>query len=246
MDLDPGEIAHARARRLKDNAIVHVGDGRGRRWAGSLSWNEKKSARVQLSGMCEHAANGFPIFSLLSAVPKSSRKDWLIEKSTELGLRHFIPAEFHRSVRERISPDRFQKLSREAAAQSETWFLPTLESALSGKEIQTFLRQKLEDGAEVHILDLPDDSDRRFQKPFAESSKVSENESSGASRVGLAEVVIVVGPEGGFSDEDRNLWKSLEQDFSNCNSIQLGPRVLRVETAAISYLSYLSISSVLN
>ncbi|MEQ8352584.1 MAG: RsmE family RNA methyltransferase [Leptospiraceae bacterium] len=341
VDLDARENAHARARRLSDGAIIHVGDGNGRRWSGPLSWTEKKRARVELTGNCEKPTESLPSFALLSAIPKSSRRDWLIEKCTELGLRRFIPAEFQRSVREKVSPDRFERLSREAAAQSESWYLPVLERNLDRDQIKEFLLGQLKIGVQIHILDLPESrelslastdparvgsigheypggsndlplhsgrkSDKsRGSEPSSEgnhsllsdaSSEGNHNLLSDASSEGnhnllsdaerksayshasdgprnrddsrasgadrgsyrakvqesaLApnpensrEILIVVGPEGGFSDEDRKAWHEIQQD-GNCRIVPLGPQILRVETAAIAYLSYLSISRVLN
>ena len=317
VDLDARENAHARARRLSDGAIIHIGDGNGRRWSGSLSWTEKKRARVELTGNCEKPTESLPSFALLSAIPKSSRRDWLIEKCTELGLRRFIPAEFQRSVREKVSPDRFERLTREAAAQSESWYLPVLERNLDRDQIKEFLLGQLKIGVQIHILDLPESrelslastdparvgsigheypggsndlplhSGRKSDKSRGSDASSEGNHSllsdaerksadghtsdgaqnrddsraSGAdrgsyrakvqesalapNRENSREILIVVGPEGGFSDEDRKAWHEIQQD-GNCRIVPLGPQILRVETAAIAYLSYLSISRVLN
>ncbi len=247
VELDSGEVAHARARRLKDGDPISVGDGMGRRWMGTLGWDDRKSARVVISGLCEKSPQTLPDFALLCAVPKSSRRDWLIEKAAELGLRRFIPAEFHRSVRDRISPDRFQRLSREAAAQSENWYLPVLEEILPMDRIGQFLRSELERGCEVHILDLPEnESGRRdFDSTMTGTATLPDSGTHHVAREAYSPVIIVVGPEGGFSERDRNMWRPLLENYEKCRVVALGRSVLRIETAAVAYLGFLSISRVL-
>ena len=287
VELEPPEISHARARRLPEGAGIYVGDGQGRRWPGRLHWAGKKQAFVTLEGMCENRARSATL-DLMVAVPRGSRNDWLIEKSTELGLRRLIPAEFERSVREKISADRFYRLGQEAAAQSEAWYLPSLENPVSFADLESYLDRELSRGMYVHILDLPDENVRNSdprKRGDENNQKADDNESKTRAGPGVArsksgsdsssspfgaeqwsppsdsnqwspatevtgsnaesELLIVIGPEGGFGPKDQRIWDSLCRKWPDrCRRVYLGPMVLRVETAAIAYLSYQRISRV--
>ena len=147
--------------------------------------------------------------------------DWVIQKATELGVERIVPVGSNHSVvrprADRIDHQRarWQRIALEAAQQSERWSVPIISPPAAVRE----------------LLD--------WSKP-AQSKLVLAERSQGASltAVPLAragdEIWLLVGPEGGWEDEE--LGQVLQHGYT---AITLGSRILRAETAAIATISVL-------
>ncbi|MCB1140175.1 MAG: RsmE family RNA methyltransferase [Leptospiraceae bacterium] len=270
--LDEGEVAHARARRLPPGSPVFVGDGESQRWSARLIWEGKKSAQIILDQSPSEYQE--PDRIVLSAMPKPNRRDWMMEKATELGMTQFIPCEFQRSVRGNISGDRFRRIVREASAQCEAWKLPILSDPLSSRELLEWLAARIQQDYHVLILDIVEEekgepgnrgasrvspsagpSESRLSpaalpfsaSPSSPASPSSTSYTSSVSSQGARNAVLVVGPEGGFSPSERADLEQICKDHPSKSAfLQLGSRVLRTETAVLAGLSYLSMSRVSN
>jgi 16S rRNA (uracil1498-N3)-methyltransferase len=148
-----------------------------------------------------------PDLWLLFAPIKRGRIDWLVEKATELGVARLVPVLTRRTVVERLNRDRLFAHAVEAAEQCERTALPELDEA---QKLEAVLR----DWPAGRTLFFADEAGGT---PLAE-----------AARPGPA--AILVGPEGGFADDERAAIRSLP---SAC-AVSLGPRILRADTAAIA------------
>lgn len=210
---------------------MHVGNGVDQRWKGSIVWQGKKSASVYIEEGPERSVD--PVITLISALPKPQRRDWMLEKATELGLTEFLPCEFERSARERLPVQRFERVVREAASQSRRWYLPQSSKSVQSRDLPELLKDRMRNGTNVYLLDLP------VRDNLLEPLDLFRSLEKAESRT------VVVGPEGGFTHGERDEWALLREDFpQQCFQVALGKNVLRVETAAIAFLSYLSISMV--
>lgn len=146
---------------------------------------------------------------LAAAVPKGDRFAWLIEKATELGVRRFIPLITSRSV---VLPgagklDKMRRTIVEASKQCRRTRLMELSGPLA----------------------WPDFVARELSTASAWVAHPSGAPLELTREIPASPVVIAVGPEGGFTDAELEL--ALQQ---GARLLSLGPRVLRIETAALA------------
>jgi len=215
IQLRAAELRHARARRLRDGDPLFLGDGRSRRWSGVLQGEEM----VQLVFDSEARES---VRLLCSAIPEGNRRDWLVTKATELGLTHFLPLQCERSGPQRLEADRFHRLVEEAAAQSRRFFLPRLLSPCT----LSLLLQRIAapaGGSQFMEEEAADITWLALHPAAALRAEMSAMENSYA---------FLVGPEGGFSAREIDLFAG-----SPVQICSLGPRILRLETAALAILS---------
>ena len=145
---------------------------------------------------------------------KKTRTDFLIEKSTELGLRKFLPTISDKTQTKKVSLNRFRKNIVEAIEQCGGTFIPEILPISS-------LARVIEELPEDRIL------------IFCDESLESRNINDCLLLERPKKVAILVGPEGGFSDSERKLLRTKK----NILPVSLGNRILRAETAAISALT---------
>ncbi len=214
VELNDEERHHVRVKRLRGGEEVHVGDGISRRWRGRLGANLRE---VEMDPGEEGESRHEPVRTLFTAVPAGKRWDWLLQKSVELGVTSIIPVVYRRAARAGVSMERARKIIREAASQSRRYFLPELFDEVEFSEVDR------------HI---PPDARLFVLHNLTDSSITSITLERGGS-AGL-----FVGPEGGFTDEEISQFL-----MRGIDPVQLGPHVLRVETAALAALSYLMIHS---
>ncbi|MEL7516274.1 MAG: 16S rRNA (uracil(1498)-N(3))-methyltransferase [Pseudomonadota bacterium] len=147
---------------------------------------------------------------LLFAPVKKARTDFIVEKAVEMGVRRIIPVQTAFTNSGRIQRDRLQAHAVEAAEQCGATYVPEVaEMARLDRVLADMTDRPLmfcDEGEAGAAADLPD-----RPGPWA----------------------ILIGPEGGFSEEERTRLKSL--DFAH--PVALGPRILRADTAAVAALT---------
>ncbi len=153
-----------------------------------------------------------PDLWLLFAPIKKARTDFIVEKAAEMGARRIMPVQTEFTNSERIRQDRLQAHAVEAAEQCGGTFVPEV------TDLQR-LDRLLADWAPARRL------------MFCDEARVGQ-------AVTLAEAApgpwaILIGPEGGFSDAERDRLHTLDYTFS----VSLGPRILRADTAAVAALT---------
>jgi 16S rRNA (uracil1498-N3)-methyltransferase len=157
-------------------------------------------------GAAEHPQRevGFRL-EVASPLPKGDRAQFLVEKLTELGVTSFVPLETQRSV---IEPreTKQEKLRRHVIESSKQCGRNALMKVASPVEWDIYCRQA--NLPQLRVLGHP----RGSQKLWPAS----------------VDVALAVGPEGGFTDAE--VEKGCEAGWQ---VVDLGPRILRVETAAI-------------
>lgn len=157
-----------------------------------------------------------PVIDVAAAVPKGARADVLVEKLSELGADRLIPLLTDRTV---VEPrqgkiDRFGRMAIESAKQcGRAWLMAIDEPTAFGDVL----------GAADHDVKL-----------MADVQELQVGGSAGAMLKHAARVLVLIGPEGGWTDAERRA----AQD-AGCVSWRLGPHVLRVETAAIAAVACL-------
>lgn len=157
----------------------------------------------------ERLAEREPVPDLwLAAAPlKKGRVDWLAEKACELGVARLIPVVTRRTVVDKPNAERLRAHMIEAAEQCGRTALPDLAPMVK-------LPALLRDWPQGRALFFAD-----------ETGGVP---AAAAMRAHAGPAAILIGPEGGFDDEERALIRALPQAVA----ITLGPRILRADTAA--------------
>lgn len=167
---------------------------------------------------------------LVQGLLKGEKMDWVIQKTTELGVREIVPVITERSqVRETRKAARWRKIAEEASRQSGRSVVPEVHEPLEFKE---FLRRS--------EFNRPGDAETRGCGDakgfiFWEDGGVSFNEAVKKISVSpghpftVSPIHLLIGPEGGFTHDEVALAE--EKSFQ---VVSLGKRILRAETAAIS------------
>jgi 16S rRNA (uracil1498-N3)-methyltransferase len=190
--------------RLGPGDQVKVFDDETGEWLAEIVQAQKKRATLTV---IEHLRprETVPDLWLLFAPVKRGRIDWLVEKATELGVARLQPIITQRTIVERMNLERLRVHTIEAAEQCERTALPLLAEPL---KLAALLKT------------WP-----------AERTLWFADEAGGAPfRPEPGPAAILIGPEGGFTDEERATIRALPQ----ARAVSLGPRILRADTAALT------------
>jgi 16S rRNA (uracil1498-N3)-methyltransferase len=157
---------------------------------------------------------------LAQAIPKGQKMDFIVEKATELGVAAIVPLRSDRVVGERTGDhkqERWQRIARSAAQQAGRSLVPIVERVAGWEQLRpTFV-----------AFD-------RVYLPWERAGAVPLRERFETEAASAASILIVIGPEGGFSDAEVALAQA-----SGALPISLGTRILRTETAALVVLAAL-------
>lgn len=210
VELDPGQANYlGNVMRLGIGAELLVFDGQSGEWLALIAEAAKKRMALRVERRTREA-EAVPDLWLAFAPVKRAQTDWLVEKATELGAARLLPVITQRTIAERLRLERLQAIAIEAAEQCGRTRLPEIAEGVSLKQ----LLGTRDRGRPLYF------ADERGGEP-----------AQSAFRPGPA--MILVGPEGGFSDEERELVRGAP----NTVPISLGPRILRAETAALAALA---------
>lgn len=164
--------------------------------------------------------------TLLLSVFKFDRMEWVIEKATELGAARIIPviarrSEKHLARAAEKRTERWRRIARESAKQSRRSDTPLVEDAIPLKTAAT------REGQAVRLL-LAEQERATTMRAALEQALNSANDE-------FPEIRLAVGPEGGWAPEEEALF-----DDEGWRPVSLGPRILRVETAAIAAIAVIA------
>ncbi|MCL4193003.1 MAG: 16S rRNA (uracil(1498)-N(3))-methyltransferase [Thermoguttaceae bacterium] len=208
--LDGPEGHHlAHVMRAKPGMEVILFDGSGAEFLAQVLSVRRSAAELEILTRREVDRESPVALTLGVSLPKGDRQKWLVEKVVELGLRRLVPLVTSRSVAQ-TGADAVKRLDRaviEASKQCGRNRLMTVDTPQSWPD---FIAATC--GAPCRVLAHPGVSGPRASLPSAAPEQV----------------VAAVGPEGGFTDEEVE-----EAVAAGWQTVSLGPRILRVETAAV-------------
>ncbi len=223
--LDGPEAHHlATVCRLRPGDAVCLFNGDGREYPARITRAARGEIALEILGVEEPQRELPWVLEVAAPMPKGDRGQFLIEKLTELGVATFVPLLCQRSNTHPREAKR-AKLERhviEASKQCGRNVLMKIDELTRWGDYAT-----RGDSGEMRILAHPgSDESQRATGSIA----VAQNPPAGSGTTGINPVArrIAVGPEGGFTDEEVAL--ALQHGW---RAVSLGPRILRIETAAV-------------
>ncbi|WP_342543455.1 16S rRNA (uracil(1498)-N(3))-methyltransferase [Paenisporosarcina sp. FSL H8-0542] len=212
-------------RMQEGQSIIVVSDGHA--YEATIDGFEGQDVRVKKSSESLRSNELPKKVTICCGLPKGEKLDLITQKATELGMHELILFEAERSIvkwdaqKGSKKQQRLQKIAKEAAEQSHRNVVPAIQ------DIVTF-KQLLQMTEKYDVCFVADEEDAKLEKRtrFAEIlSKTNEQQS----------ICVVFGPEGGLSRTE--IHALMDRGFQ---SISLGPRILRAETAPLYVLSAIS------
>ena len=144
---------------------------------------------------------------------KYQNSESVIRQSTEMGIRSIFPTIFKRTINTKINLNKFNSYAIGAAQQSERLSIPNIYDL-------TNLKNQLEIISSKTILMF----DENLKGVHLSQAKIKSN----------SEILVVIGPEGGFEEEERTFISKSSNNFLN---VSLGSNILKADTAVIAALS---------
>jgi 16S rRNA (uracil1498-N3)-methyltransferase len=200
--------------RLSSGAPVLVFNGRDGEWRAMLQRTAKKAAALDIGERMrpqEAAADLHYLFAPL----KHARLDYMVQKAVELGVSRLQPVMTRHAQVARVNLQRMHANAIEAAEQCGVLAIPDIGEPLPlDRALAALVPERV-------LVFCDEDADVR--DPFA-ALRAADSK---------APVAVLIGPEGGFAEEER----ALLLRRPNVLRLALGPRILRADTAAVAALA---------
>ena len=195
--------------RVKENEVFSLFNKTGE-WEAKISRISKSTVEFKITKQLRKKENTKDLWLAFSPI-KSNYQNFMIQKATELGVTKFLPIIFDRTVVRKVNKERLEKIAVEASEQSNRINVPSIESP---QTLDSFFLKK--DSMDLIFTDLNSD------KIKIDKSKLTDKP-----------ICIIVGPEGDFSEVERDKILS----FKGVQSVKINENILRSETAVISAIS---------
>lgn len=220
VDLPEAVARHLQVLRMNAGDPLVLFNGAGGEYRAALASLGKKSASAMVEGFDAREAELPFAVTLAQGLPEGSKMDWIVEKAVELGVTAIEPLAAQRSV-VRLSGERAEK----RIAHWEGIVVAASEQCGRNR------LAKVAPVAEFGRWAAAPSSTRRILL----SPRATQSLAGWAAGVAPHDVCVMIGPEGGFSEQ--------EEDLALANgalALSMGPRVLRTETAGLTALAALS------
>jgi len=194
--------------RVKENEVFSLFNKEGE-WEAKILGISKSIVEFKTTKQLRQKENTKELWLAFSPI-KSNYQNFMIQKATELGVTKFLPIIFDRTVVRKINKERLEKIVIEASEQSSRINVPSIESP---QTLDIFLKKNSMD---LIFTDLNSDNIK------VDKSKLTDKP-----------VCIIIGPEGDFSEAERDKILS----FKDVQSVKINENILRSETAVISAIS---------
>jgi len=194
--------------RVKENEVFSLFNKEGE-WEAKILGISKSIVEFKTTKQLRQKENTKELWLAFSPI-KSNYQNFMIQKATELGITKFLPIIFDRTVVRKINKERLEKIVIEASEQSNRMNVPLIESP---QTLDSFLKK---DTMDLIFTDLNSDIIK------VDKSKLTDKP-----------VCIIIGPEGDFSEAERDKILS----FRGVQSVKINENILRSETAVISAIS---------
>lgn len=218
--LPPGAARHVQVLRAQPGDAITLFNGQGGQWQATVRRMGRSEVVVQVQSHEAVEREAARAVTLAIGMPANERMDWLVEKATELGVARIAPLHTQHGVL-RLSGERALKKQAHwravAQAACEQCGRNRLPEVLPVRDLAAFLAEAQGQRAVLSLAEerLP------ARQAFA----------------GDAALTVLIGPEGGLSGAE-----DAQARAAGFVAVDLGPRVLRAETAAIAALTLASLA----
>lgn len=205
--------------RMKDGDDVLVFNGKDGEWRAAIRATGRKACSLDLAEQVRTQADAIDLQYLFAPL-KHARLDYLVQKAVEMGAGSLRPVMTQFTQASRVNLERMEANVIEAAEQCGVLAIPKI---LEPVKLTELLRSWNETEPGRHLL-------------FCDEGEETQNPLPALDKLGAKKgtpLALLIGPEGGFSPEERELLRS--SDF--VTPIPLGPRILRADTAAVAALA---------
>ena len=197
--------------RIKENEFFSIFNSSGE-WEAKILNISKNLVKFKVTKQLRHKVTFKDLWLAFSPI-KSNYFNFMIQKATELGVTKFLPVILDRTIIRKINKERLEKIIIEATEQSNRIQIPKIEDPQS---LNSFLNK--------YDVDLIF-TDINSNNPKLNLKKLSKKP-----------VCILVGPEGDFSESEREEILS----YKGVQAIKINDNILRSETAVISAISIIN------
>lgn len=200
------DAKHAKVLRLVDGSEVHVVDGVGKLYHGTIH-QQKRDYSIHINQLLMEAEQG--VGSVLAVAPTKNmnRFEWVMEKAVELGVTQIIPIKCDNSERVHLKTERLMKIAQSALKQSKGLWLPRIHELTSFENL----------------------AETNTDHKWIAHCKDGDMESIEQLSMTSGSKLFAIGPEGDFSQQEIDFAVS-----NGFRPLSLGSRRLRTETAAIT------------
>ena len=193
--------------RVKENEVFSLFNKEGE-WEAKILRISKSIVEFKTTKQLRQKENIKELWLAFSPI-KSNYQNFMIQKATELGVTKFIPIIFERTIVRKINKERFEKIVIEASEQSNRINVPLIEPTQN-------LDNLLKNSMDLIFTDLNSTNTKLDKSKFTNKP-----------------VCIIIGPEGDFSEAEREKILS----FRGVQPFKINENILRSETAVISAIS---------
>ena len=169
-----------------------------------------KKIKVKIVKISKNKPNKVSINVAISPLKNPSRFEWFVEKATEIGIKEITPIITKYSEKKKVNHERLERISISSLKQSNQLFKPTINST---EKFSDFIKNNIDQKIMANLK----------TKNILAKESINSNQ-----------ICLVIGPEGGFSDDEIQ-----EAKNNKITEISFGENRLRSETAAIYGLSIL-------
>lgn len=192
--------------RMKDGEELHIMDGKGYRYTCQIIDAHQKKCKVKVVSIEEMIQNSSHVHIGIAPTKNMDRIEFFLEKAIEIGVSSITFFYSTHSERKQLKLERLERIAISAMKQSRKFWLPKLNIAGNFDEVTNI------DTDQKFIAYVPTEiTENLFQK-------IEPNKN----------ILVLIGPEGGFSEEE-----ALKAKNANFKWVSLGKERLRTETAGI-------------
>ena len=213
------EALHAvKVLRLQPGAVIAVCDAEGRSAEAEVTDVSEALVVLRILRMIEDTAEAELGLHVLQGLAKGEKMEWVLQKTVELGCRFFAPIAAERSVlrldakKAVARQERWERIALEAAKQCKRSLIPVVRPVASLEDALAALPE----GALLLVL-------------YEDEQSLGLKEALTALQERPQEVALLVGPEGGLTQQEVALARQ-----HGALVVRMGPRILRTETAAVA------------
>ena len=199
--------------RLAEGSEVRLFNAIDGEWRCKLSLASRKAAQVKCLE-CLREVLPPPDIEYLFAPLKSARLDYLAQKATEMGARTIRPVITRYTISDKVNTERLRANAIEAAEQCNMVYVPDV-----------FEPEKL--------VDVLGQWPEHRTLIFCDGAADLKNPVGALRQIKPGSIAVLIGPEGGFSDEERQMILALP----GVVALSLGPRIMRADTAAVAVMA---------